>query len=463
MCTRNVNLKWFAVVGMSLNIFAGAFNFLLVAASPYNLLEYYKRNDIGAIDLVLQVASVGAIVVNVTCMYFVDKYGVGYSFLVGLSCGVLGVCLRIPAVYVQSISMDSNYILFLISTILFNAQVSAFNGFQTKLTSVWFAEKDRYLPNTVISMTLSVGVFTTFICSFYILKKDINTGMEIYLWVGTCLEIVSIVWVSYFLFQTRLTGLPEISADQTSLEILEKYRFNRTEKHVTFLKRYLLTIWKEVKVWNSYGILLVILAIVYGAGTTVLSLQPQLVCPWGYSREITYWMSCTSIVLGGVTFAVAAAIISDKFEKSENLLKTFIGTAPVMLIIGGVIIMKKYREWLLITVCFLIGGFIFPILGLAYEMAVECTYPMDTGLSAGLMQVCGNIVTFVVQIIFFKFSTRITDETILSENSCVNNENFQIRNFSIPLWATGGFLGVFSIIFVVVFKCPFKRKNYQKI
>ena len=138
----------------------------------------------------------------------------------------------------------------------------------------------------------------------------------------------------------------------------------------------------------------------------------------------------------------------------------------------------------LIGVFVLIGGSILPCLPLSHELAVECTYPMGAGLVAGTLSIGCNFLAIVNSVIFIlagqviepeadlrtefdtEFGTELgtdlgTDFDPYLNNTCnvqEGDDDSKIKNYRLSMVIIGSILTVLLLNFIIVFKCPFKRR-----
>ena len=139
-----------------------------------------------------------------------------------------------------------------------------------------------------------------------------------------------------------------------------------------------------------YLILLFSFSIGFGLFNALATLLYQLIAPFGYTSSNAGIFGAI-MILTGILNAVIAGIIMDRTHAYRIILKILLVGACVSGIFF-ILILQPNQLYPLGASIGLIGFFTLPILPVAFECAVECTYPIRAEWSTGLLLCVGNIL-----------------------------------------------------------------------
>lgn len=113
----------------------------------------------------------------------------------------------------------------------------------------------------------------------------------------------------------------------------------------------------------------------------------------------------------------------------------------------------------------LLGGAVLPCMPLNHELAIECTYPLGAALSAGTIGILQEFFMFVFGVLFFGLGRDVEVGSDLYENNTCNlaDENGLPQDFSVSLIVMSVIMTLLGGPALVLFKCPYKRRNADKI
>lgn len=125
----------------------------------------------------------------------------------------------------------------------------------------------------------------------------------------------------------------------------------------------------------------------FNAITTVLA---QLIQPTGYSSNDAGVFGAV-IIIAGLANALIAGFIMDRTHLYRPILKILLVGACASGIYF-VLILQPNKYYPLVVSIGLMGFFLLPLLPVSFECAVECTYPIRSEWSTGLLLCVGNVL-----------------------------------------------------------------------
>ena len=162
-----------------------------------------------------------------------DKYGSYIPLMLGGWTLTPAMALRVVALYVED--PDTRFWLIFVAQAVTGVSLSMLSLSPTKIAAVWFAENQRTLANTLITLMLPGGILFTYVISPTIVdgfakdEDDLEDGQGRYDTSFSALMWIYLVWnaVGTFLitFFMRYPGTPKTPASPTSLEkVLQKFK-----------------------------------------------------------------------------------------------------------------------------------------------------------------------------------------------------------------------------------------------
>ena len=187
------------------------------------------------------------------------------------------MALRVIALYIED--PDARFWLIFTAQAITGVSLSMLSLSPTKISAVWFAENQRTLANTLITLMLPGGILFTYVISPTIVdgfakdEDSLEDGEGKYDASFSALMWIYFVWnaVGTFLitFFMRYPGTPETPASPTSLEKV-------------------LPFWEGI--WRCLtNPMYITLCATMSCGLGVISILmvslPSVMCPWGYSAS----------------------------------------------------------------------------------------------------------------------------------------------------------------------------------
>ena len=286
---------------------------------------------------------------------------------------------------------------------------------------------------------------------------------------GVILATIGIILILGFLYYSNKQGCPEINncPTLTSQEIVTEIQANKSG-FCTELGKYLKPLGPALKSYTGFLSLFCFISFGYAIGQVYLMNIPQIICTFGYSKIMQSYVSICTILASGVATSLVASWISWKWKAEVATTKVLCALALVGIWGLAFVGTTDGMDGLLIGVFVLIGGSILPCLPLSHELAVECTYPMGAGLVAGTLSIGSNFLAIFNSVIFIVAGQVVepgqdssTDFDPYMNNTCnvqEGDDDSKIKNYRFSMIIIGSILTVLLLNFIVVFKCPFKRR-----
>jgi len=123
---------------------------------------------------------------------------------------------------------------------------------------------------------------------------------------------------------------------------------------------------------------------------SITTLLYQLIAPSGYTSNDAGIFGAILIVSGLVNGFIAG-LIMDKTHAYQSILKFLVIGACASALFFIIMLQPNELYPLAVSISFM-GFFILPLLPVSFECAVECTYPIRSEWSTGLLMCVGNIL-----------------------------------------------------------------------
>ena len=454
---------------------------------PYETAGYYETS-VEKVDQISILCFLIYFCVHIFSVFLADRHGLGINITLSMVFLVISATLREASVTIhdKQVAFDFAFASSAVS-MLAGGMVTILPA---KCASIWFPENLRVLANSLCSLASQLGLMLCYTFAPYLVSENHEQyEMQNYAYFAISIGLLAIFTSLVFLSLTNFTGLPqEAPPSASSKEILATFKENQS---VPVFRAFVGYYFHGIKAFGDVrGFTMVTLVVALGLsiGTNLIGATPQIMCPYGYSKEISSIAVLVGLTIGGYlgVFCVSFAI-GKKWLNGEVAIKILAGVGTEWLehlnnnfslalffdeksVISKpfsiccawfvMLTMPTYNhEKLVIFAYFLFGVFLLPAIPLAHELAVECTYPMGAGLSSGLMNIVADLFGFVVSLITYGLARDFTDQSIIDDNACNLDGDDLPKDFSISMWVLGGIFTVFGVIFVVGFRCPFLRQN----
>eukprot|EP00735_Rhodelphis_limneticus_P012634 TRINITY_DN5950_c0_g1::TRINITY_DN5950_c0_g1_i1::g.9952::m.9952 TRINITY_DN5950_c0_g1::TRINITY_DN5950_c0_g1_i1::g.9952 ORF type:complete len:434 (+),score=78.02,sp/Q28FF3/MFS7A_XENTR/38.46/4e-92,MFS_1/PF07690.11/3.6e-31,MFS_1/PF07690.11/1.9e+03,MFS_2/PF13347.1/4.3e-07,MFS_2/PF13347.1/4.6e+02,Nodulin-like/PF06813.8/0.00011,Nodulin-like/PF06813.8/3.9,OATP/PF03137.15/19,OATP/PF03137.15/0.0023,SPC25/PF06703.6/0.063,NADH_oxidored/PF08040.6/15,NADH_oxidored/PF08040.6/30 TRINITY_DN5950_c0_g1_i1:108-1409( len=355
-------VRWFMLFVMCLLNISNAMLWISFSPIASSTEDYYDISST-VVNLLSMAFMICYIPLGFTSCWVLDTKGLRWGVLIGASLNILGAWVR----YLSSTASSKDTelgVLFLGQILAACAQPFILNA-PTKLAAVWFGETERATANTIASISNPVGIAVASVLSPMIVHDpdEIPTMHLIYAVVGTVGGIFA------FFFQDEPPTHPSASAGTETTDFMAGLRSALKNK------QYLLLLF-------GFGIGL-------GCFNALTTLLQQIIEPHGYSEDDAGTFGAIVIGAGLVGAAIVGPLV-DKTHKYKEILKVcFVVAAFAFLVFS--LVLASDRDVELGIICGVMGFCCFSLLPVSLELAVETTYPVAEGTSAGLMWLMGQI------------------------------------------------------------------------
>lgn len=379
--------KWLGIWGLFFLVLAGFNNWLCFSTITYETASYFNTTA-QALNQVSIATFPFQIIFNLIGVFIADSYGPGYCFIICLIFTIPSSIIRVFT-FTSLVETSQKYALFYVCQILNACGLASVTVLPTKLTSIWFLDRERVLANSIGSNAQLFGFMSSYVVSASIIPEDIintdnvNEKFFILALYGVILATIGIILILGFLYYSNKQGCPEINncPTLTSQEIVTEIQANKSG-FCTELGKYLKPLGPALKSYTGFLSLFCFISFGYAIGQVYLMNIPQIICTFGYSKIMQSYVSICTILASGVATSLVASWISWKWKAEVATTKILCALALVGIWGLAFVGTTDGMDGLLIGVFVLIGGSILPCLPLSHELAVECTYPMGAGLVA---------------------------------------------------------------------------------
>ncbi|XP_002121307.2 solute carrier family 49 member A3-like [Ciona intestinalis] len=387
---RTYAKRWLVLGSVVICNLSGALIWLTFTAVPYPAVEYYDT-DLATVNGLSLVFMISAIPVGAVATLVLEKYGLKPALLISAWLTAIGGGLRIISV-IESIPPTGKIaVLFVGQTICALGQPFTMYA-PAKTASTWFADDQRTLANTFASVANPVGVVIAGLVSPTFVSS--STGE---LDILNLLITMAVPAAAGAIFTTCVmtSGEPPLppsaGGDKTKKEVFGKGI-------------------KEVLRNKDYMILVLTVGGGIGLYSTFATLLAQLLCPFGYTNTMAG--ICSAVLTG--TGVLGAAIIGTYCD----ITKQFSSTVKVCYIITtiGIIIFSctfHYNMGYLVLILITgIGLFSFGIYPIGVELGAECTYPVGSATTSGLIMISGQLQSIILISILQSIGSPMTAEQV---------------------------------------------------
>jgi FLVCR family MFS transporter 7 len=362
--------RWFMLAMVVLTTISNVM--MWISFSPIaDIAEQYYHTSSTVIDVLSTTFLINFVVLSIPTSFMVKQKGLRFSLIAGSTFNMIGGVVRALGDYTSTPSTKLG-ILFL-GQILAAVSQPVIVSCPTVLAAIWFGENERGLANMIGSVSNPIGVALGTVISSQIVKS--TSDIRLMLWVYAAPCVVAFLLIIFFL-QDRPPTPPCISAGQKSADFMSGLKLVLKNK--------------------QFLLLLLAFGVGVGATSSVSALSGQIVGGQGFSGEQAGYFFAILLVAGMVGATISGKVI-DKTKLFTETLRVSFGFATLAFLMFTLVLPMRIF-WLVSISTGLMGFFCFAALPVALELAVECSYPVDEGTSAGLMwltgQLFGIIITF---------------------------------------------------------------------
>ncbi|XP_062964559.1 solute carrier family 49 member A3 [Cynocephalus volans] len=299
-----------------------------------------------------------------------------------------------------------------------------------KLAALWFPEHQRATANMIATMSNPLGILVANVLSPALVKKgeDIPLMLGIYAVPAglTCLLATVGLW------ENVPPTPPSAGAASSS-----------SEKFLDGLK---------LLVRNKAY---VILAVCFGGGIGIFSsfsaLLEQILCVNGYSNEFSGLCGALFIVFG-ILGALALGLYVDRTKRFTEVTKIGLCLTSLACVAFALVSQLRGQTVALAAVCALLGFFGFSVAPVAMELAVECSFPVGEGASAGLVFVLGQAEGVLIMVLLTAVTVRRPEPPF---STCRHGED--PLDWTVSMLLMAGLCTFFSCFLVIFFHTPYRR------
>ncbi|XP_052054670.1 solute carrier family 49 member A3 isoform X1 [Apodemus sylvaticus] len=299
-----------------------------------------------------------------------------------------------------------------------------------KLAALWFPEHQRATANMIGTMSNPLGLLIANVLSPALVKtaEDIPMMLGIYIVPAAlaCLLATVCLWES-----VPPTPPSTGAANSTSESFLHGLKLLIQNK--------------------AY----VILAICFGGGIGVFSsfsaLLEQILCANGYSNEFSGLCGALFIVFG-ILGALLLGLYVDQTRHFTEATKIGLCLTSLTFVAFALVSQLQGQTFALAAICSLLGLFGFSVAPVVMELAVECSFPVGEGASAGLIFVLGQVEGVLIMLLLTALTVRRTGPSF---STCQQGED--PLDWTVSMLLLAGLCTLFTCVLVIFFNTPYRR------
>lgn len=463
--------RWLMLAALcALNISNGMM-WLTFAPVPNYTASYYNISE-SDVDWFSMAYFVVSLVIGFVSIYILDTLGLKVALYAGASFNLVGALLRILStidpVICSPLYDKSGYMVALIGQILSACAQPFFLYSPTTLAAVWFGPKERAICTNLASVANPIGLAIVQLITPYIVT---STGdIERMLWIYAIPAAVSFI-VTIIAFWYKEPPIPPAPIGDRD--------------HVPSFWRGLLD---TVKCW-PFWVLILVWGVGAGIFNAVLTLLPQLLCPYGYSnKESGLWGSL--MIFCGMVGATIAGLLIDYTKKFKEITVISLSMAILCYIWFMEVFTLQNQPILIAFSLCVFGFFALPLIPACLELGVEITYPVAEATSSGLLWSAVQIMGVVLISMSSILATPLSPE-LNSINQCGSStvSHYRSNTSTVPycfqqpyndsnpskptdsdqftdqkhvVWLYAILIAVVYVFFVFVFRPKYRRSDSER-
>ncbi|XP_077969792.1 solute carrier family 49 member A3-like [Styela clava] len=432
-------MRWFILTTLGILNISNALQWLSFAPVAYTTAGFYQT-DLDTVNMLSVVYMITAIPCGFIATWLLDTFGLRGSIVMAAWLNFLGSAIRIVSA-IDGISDDARIPLVFFGTVL-AALAQPFMLFApTKLAALWFPDDQRATANMLATMCNPLGIMLA-----YILSPLLAPGEEKMLFmlaIESIPGILAVLMATFGICSNRPPTPPSASAETAS------------EPFLTGLKKLV----KNPSYW--------LLAWAIGGGialfSTLTTLLPQMLCPWGYDDNFTGVVCVSSLIGAGLVGAAIAGLVVDKTKRYMEVTKVCFAVASLTLIAFS-IVHNRPDMWVGIAItCGLFGFFGLPVYPVGNELSVETTYPCGEATSSGMLFIFGQLQSIVLVISLSAIGSDIPEDKLVN-SKCNTNSKYkvEVKDLAISTYVLTGYAILVMLVFVLVFRTKYRRLEAEK-
>ncbi|KAH6568976.1 hypothetical protein BASA62_005142 [Batrachochytrium salamandrivorans] len=325
------------------------------------------------INLLSLVFLIWYIPISPLASWCLDVKGLRIGILMGCWLTVLGAAIRWLGGYFDSPGV--RYSITLVGQSVASIAQPLLLDAPSIVTAHWYGGKERTIANTVISLGQPIGSAIVLLISPSIIGSDPSNfaTLNLVLLILSVICAIPSIWVV-----DRPRTPPSFSAQTQHTPFIQGVR--------SLVKN------------RAYVVLWIIFSGFLGIFNTYITLISEYVVPFGYSQDQAGNLGVATISIG-LASAAAFGVILDRTKAYSLALQIccVIVTIGTIVFLLGLRSANQYPILVLGSALFGVGGF--PLVPVVLEAAVEVTFPIAPGTSAGFLMWGGQIAGIIILLI----------------------------------------------------------------
>uniref|UniRef100_A0AC35TVE4 MFS domain-containing protein n=1 Tax=Rhabditophanes sp. KR3021 TaxID=114890 RepID=A0AC35TVE4_9BILA len=169
-------------------------------------------------------------------------------------------------------------------------------------------------------------------------------------------------------------------------------------------------------------------------------------CPSGYSTVFSGYLTCV-MVISGVVGTFIFSFYVDKTKKFMLPLKLTFSTAGIMVVCFMWMLSFPNIEMAIMAVAAIFGFFGIAAFAVGYELAVECSFPVSSGIGSGFAGISAEIICLIVSKVVSLLKTKASGNQI---QFCYAKNEVNARHFSFNFNYSFVFITILLAALIVV-------------
>uniref|UniRef100_A0A0K0G0V9 MFS domain-containing protein n=1 Tax=Strongyloides venezuelensis TaxID=75913 RepID=A0A0K0G0V9_STRVS len=350
---------------------SNAFQWIFYSIITDTISNFYNVNA-GLVNWLSMLYMVAYMVLVFPGSWFLDKYGLRTSVLIGAAGNAVGALIKC-----FSASPDGFWLTFIGQTISASSQVFIL-GIPPRLASVWFGANEVSTACGVGVFGNQLGIAIGFLLPPYMIHSGTSdiVGKHLFdCFLASFILNVSVLILVFFIFQGEPPYPPSIAqAHAKNVEVNDGY--------ISEIKK----CFKD----QSFVLLIFCYGLNTGVFYAISTLLQQILLPYYKDSQKEIGTIGLVLVVAGMIGTLVTGCLLDKFQKYKETtlgvyIFSFIGTVLFAISLGNIPI--KF----IIGVAFFLGFFMTGYLAIGFEYAAEITYPIPEHSTSGLLNASAQL------------------------------------------------------------------------
>lgn len=414
----------------------------------YYTADYYSIS-IDAVNWLSLTGVATHVLFGPAASWALQTYGLKFAILFGSWSMTLGSFIRvISAISVFGSSLQEG--LLFLGQVILSFGTTTIALCPTVVATVWFADSERALANTLISVAQPLGiVLAGMIPPVFVVDGKLQ-----------CLTMLLVMSVPVFVASIMSSFVMRSGKPPTPPSAGEEGPKDDWWIGLAELVRD-----------RNFIILSICTSGALGTYAVVHTLLEQILCPFGYPMDITGY-SFAVLTLSGVFGAIATGFYCDKTKQFSTALKTsYVMVATGKLVICFLPFYFNMRYYVLILFA-AIGMFSFGLVPIGMELAAECTYPVNVATSSGVISIAGGVQSVILVNLLEAFREEIRPNSTEYDIRCLeesyndhlnstvsSSSSVPIYDLRVSWYVSTGYFGFITFLLLAFFKPSYKRLN----